>query len=54
MGLTGNYNDIWFDKPLRVYLDWLESETGVDISALGTCAKNGERILKKELVKKIQ
>lgn len=53
MGLTGNYNDIWFDKPLRVYLDWLESETGVDISALGTGAKNGERILKKELVKNI-
>ena len=54
MGLTGNYNDIWFDKQLRVYLDWLESETGVDISALGTGAKNGEKILKKELVKNIQ
>lgn len=51
--LTGNYNDIWFDKPLRVYIEWLESETGVDISALGTGAKNGDRIIKGQLIKKL-
>lgn len=52
MGLKGDYNDIWFDKPLREYISWLESSTGVDISALGTSAKNGERIMKKELIKR--
>ena len=52
MGLKGNYNDIWFDKPLRVYLDWLEFETGVDISTLGTGSKNGERIKIKEMIKR--
>ena len=51
--LKGNYEDIWFEKPLRVYLDWLESETGIEISALGTGAKNGERIMKGQLIKKI-
>ena len=33
---------------------YIERETGVEISALGTGAKNGERILKKTLVKNIQ
>lgn len=45
--LKGNYDDICFDKYLRVYLDWLEDETGVDVSNLGTGARNGERINKK-------
>ncbi len=53
-GLTGNYNNIWFDKPLRNYLDWLESETDIDVSVLGTGAKNGERIKRKELIKPIE
>lgn len=53
MGLTGNYNDIWFDKPLRVYLEWLESETGIDVSVLGTGPKNGDRIIKGQLIKKL-
>ena len=51
-GLNGNYDDIYFDKPLRVYLDWLESETGIDISTLGTGARNDERIKRKELIKR--
>ncbi len=51
-GETGNFDDFYFNRYLREYFDWLESETGVEISALGTGAKNGERILKKVLVKK--
>ena len=51
-GLIGNYDDIYFDKAVRVYLDWLESETGVDISTLGTGARNGERIKVKELIRR--
>lgn len=50
MGLNGWYDDIWFDKPLREYINWLEQTTGVDISALGTGARNDEKILKKELI----
>ena len=50
--LNGNYDDIYFDKPLRVYLDWLESKTGIDISTLGTGARNDERIKIKELIKR--
>ena len=36
------------------YLAWLESESGVDIAALGTGARNGERILIKKLVNPIE
>lgn len=50
----GNYDDMMFEKTTRVYLDWLESETGIDISALGTGPKNGDRIMKGQLIKKIQ
>lgn len=50
----GNFDDYYFNGYLREYLNWLESETGVEISALGTGARNGERILKKTLVKNIQ
>lgn len=50
----GNFNDYYFSKYLMEYFNWLEGETGVEISALGTGAKNGERILKKSLVKEIQ
>ncbi len=51
-GNIGNFDDFSFNRYLREYFSWLESETGVEISALGTGSKNGERILKKELVKK--
>lgn len=50
----GNFNDYYFSKYLMEYFNWLEGETGVEISALGTGTKNGERILKKSLVKEIQ
>ena len=51
-GLKGNYEDIEFDKPLRNYLDWLESETDIDVSTLGTGARNGESIKRKELIRR--
>lgn len=52
-GEIGNFNDYYFNNYLREYFNWLENETGVEISALGTGAKNGERILKKSLIKDI-
>lgn len=53
-GEIGVFDDYCFNRYLREYFNWLESETGVEIYALGTGAKNGERILKKNLVKDIQ
>lgn len=53
-GQTGNFNDYYFNRYLREYFDWLESETHYEISALGTGAKNNERILKKTLVNEMQ
>ncbi len=53
-GAIGNFDDYYFNRYLREYFNWLESETNVEISALGTGAKNGERILKKSLVKDIK
>lgn len=53
-GEIGNFNDYYFNRYLREYFSWLESETDVEISALGTGAKNGERILKKRLIKEIK
>lgn len=50
----GNFEDYYFNRYLREYFNWLESETGIEISALGTGAKNGDRILKKTLVRDIQ
>lgn len=50
-GEIGNFDDFYFNRYLREYFSWLESETDVEISALGTGAKNGERILKKKLIK---
>lgn len=51
-GAKGSYNDILIEKNLRVYLDWLESETKVDVSNLGTGARNNENIKKKELIRR--
>lgn len=54
-----NYDDIKnkylinFDNIAR-YVEWLESETKSQVLALGTGAKNGERILRKSLIKDIQ
>lgn len=50
----GNFEDCYFNRYIRNYFDWLESETDVEISALGTGAKNGERILKKQLIMPIK
>lgn len=53
-GKKGDFEDYYFNRYLREYFDWLESKTKTEISALGTGSKNGERILKKKLVKEIQ
>ncbi len=54
-GITANFENCWFEKPIREYLRWLEHETGVDISALGTGSMAGERITKdKQYIKKIR
>lgn len=53
-GEKGQFKDYYFDRYLREYFDWLEANTGVEISTLGTGAKNGERILKKTLLKDIK
>jgi len=53
-GKTGNFDDFYFNRYLREYFNWLETNTGVEISALGTGAKNGERILKKQLIMTIK
>lgn len=53
-GKSGNFEDFYFNKYLKEYFSWLENETGVEISALGTGARNNERILKKQLIKEIQ
>lgn len=50
----GMFEEYYFDRYLREYFNWLEGETETPISALGTGARNGERILKKQLVKDIQ
>lgn len=52
-GKKGNFEDYYFNRYVREYFSWLESETNVEISALGTGAKNGERILKKTLINNI-
>ena len=51
-GEKGNYKDINLTKTLRSYIDWIESETNVDISTLGTGARNDEKIKIKELIRK--
>lgn len=53
-GEKGKFEDYYFNRYLREYFDWLENETDIPISALGTGARNGERILKKSLIKDIQ
>ena len=53
-GKSGYYNEYYFNRYLREYFDFLENETGTSISALGTGPKNGDRILKKQLVKEIK
>jgi len=51
-GEKGEFNSYHFDRYLKEYFSWLECMTNTEILALGTGAKNGERILRKELIKK--
>ncbi len=51
-GEIGDFDDYHFDRYLKEYFSWLESETGVEISALGTGPRNGERILKRDLIRR--
>ena len=44
--------DIHWEPHIEEYLNWLEWKTGVDISTLGTGARNGERIKLKELIRR--
>ena len=53
-GEKGNFDEYYFDRYLREYFSWLESETDTEISALGTGARNGEKILKRTLVRPIE
>lgn len=46
----GNFSSYAFNTYLSNYLDWLEDETKTEILALGTGAKNNERIIKKSLI----
>lgn len=52
--VIANYigKDIYWKQHIEEYLNWLENETGVDISTLGTGARNGERIKIKELIRR--
>ena len=52
--VIANYigKDIYWEQHIEEYLNWLESETSVDISTLGTGARNGERIKIKELIRR--
>ena len=45
-GKIGNFEDYYFNRYLREYFNWIESNTNTEISALGTGCKNNERILK--------
>ena len=49
-GKSCNYSEYDIERAPEEYLNWLEESTGVDISVLGTGARNNERILKKQLV----
>ncbi len=44
----GMMEDVYFNKYVREYLRWLESETSCEIISLGTGAINEERIAKKK------
>lgn len=47
----GKYEDFYFNRYLREYFNWIEENSNTNILALGTGANNGERILKKNLIK---
>lgn len=49
-GVSGYYDDIYVNRYIREYLNWLEATVGVQINSLGTGRKNQEYIKKKELI----
>ena len=51
-GEKGNFEEYYFNRYLREYFNWLETETDTPISSLGTGARNGERIKIKELIRR--
>lgn len=53
-GIVADYEDFYLSTYHRRYIEWLESETGVPICALGTGPKNNEKILKMKMVKEIE
>ena len=53
-GEKKDFDEYYFDRYLREYFNWLERETDTEISALGTGARNGEKILKRTLVRSIE
>lgn len=52
LNMKGNYDDFYFNRYVREYLNWIECNSGCEILALGTGAKNKDRILIKNLIKK--
>ena len=52
MGAKGEFKDYYFNRYIREYFNWLEEETKTEIHVLGTGSRNGERILKKEIIKR--
>lgn len=53
-GEKRDFDEYYFDKYLREYFAFLENATDTPISALGTGARNKERILKRTLVRPIE
>ncbi len=47
--VIGRYDDIYFNRYIRNYLEWLEDETNSNIVSLGTGSKNNEKIVRKKL-----
>jgi adenylosuccinate synthase len=53
-GLKGKYDDIYIDKYQREYLYWLEEETGVPVTMLGTGPDLDEYIIRKQYTRKLR
>ncbi len=53
-GAIANYEDYYIERYHRRYIEWLESETGVPICALGTGPRNNEKIMRMKMVKEIE
>lgn len=51
---TVNYDDYYLNYYLEEYINFLESSTNIPIAALGTGCKNGERILRKKMLRNIK